>query len=47
MQDVTVGSATVKLESQTSPAIALAAVREAGYEARVASSSADTTRRSS
>ena len=47
VQEVTVGSATVKLEPQTSPDIALAAVREAGYEARVASSTADTTPRSS
>lgn len=47
VQDVTIGSATVKLESQTSPDIAVEAVREAGYEARVASGAVDATRRSS
>lgn len=47
VQDVTIGSATVKLEPQTSPDIAVEAVREAGYEARVASGTADATRRSS
>ena len=47
VQNVAVGSATVQLEPQTSPDIALAAVREAGYEARLASGTANTTRRSS
>ncbi len=39
VQNVTVGSATVALDSATSPDTALAAVREAGYEAELASTS--------
>lgn len=47
VQDVTIGSATVTLEPQISPDIVLGAVREAGYEARIASSTTGTTPRSS
>ena len=47
VQDVTIGSATVKLEPQTSPDIVVEVVREAGYEARVTSGTAGATRRSS
>ena len=47
VQDVTVGSARVKLEPQTSPDTVVEAVREAGYEARIASVTADTSRRPS
>jgi len=35
VRNVTIGSATVALDNATSPDTALAAVREAGYEARV------------
>ena len=38
VQNVTIGSATVALDPATSPDIALNAVREAGYEAKVATS---------
>ena len=36
VQNVTIGSATVALDPATSPNTALTAVREAGYEAQVA-----------
>ena len=39
VQNVTIGSATVALDPATSPDTAIGAVREAGYEAELASPS--------
>ena len=43
VQNVTIGSATVALDPATSPDTALAAVREAGYEARLATTAPGTS----
>ena len=47
VQNVTIGSATVALDSATSADTALAAVREAGYEAQLATTASGTAHRAS
>jgi copper chaperone len=45
VQNVTIGSATVALDSATNADTALKAVREAGYEARLATTTPSTSPR--